>query len=292
MGQTVYVWRDLERELDLWGKACARARFWVRDDDASKITPQLERLDQLATSHGIQIGLAVIPALLSADFITYLNSGAAPFFPMCHGWDHANHGVQGKPSEFGPERPLGEQLQDLERARAAFCAAFHIAPVFVPPYDNIAPSTAEALPSAGFAALSCAPSRVVQRLTRLHGRFAWLPALPVSPPLPVRSLDVHVDPVDWYRDLPTASERAEIEQKVVRELRLRRKRYVDPTTPIGILLHHLMHDDAIWAVTDELIGVLQAHPATTFLPLGEIMPAREATAPDPIGPTERSLVSA
>ncbi|MFX9123728.1 hypothetical protein ABTN41_19840, partial [Acinetobacter baumannii] len=66
-----------------------------------------------------------------------------------------------------------------------------------------------------------------------------------------------------------------IAETLVGELRLRRKGYVDRTAPVGLLLHHLIHDAAIWSVVDELLAVVRAHPAALFPKLAALMPAKQ-----------------
>lgn len=269
-------WSDVVRELDAWEANDLKARIWVRDDDACHVTPALARLADLARENEIKIGLAVIPGKLGDDLTNYLNSGDAPFHPMCHGWMHQNHGGAGRLAEFGQERPLGEQLADLKRAHEVFSAAFVVAPVFVPPFNQIDVATAGKLPEIGFAALSSAPGVRLQRLARLNAKAPWLPALPVSKGFDVRRLDVQIDPVDWGR--ATARPERAIAETVCGELRLRRKGYVERSAPIGLLLHHLIHDDAIWSVAGEFLSVLRQHPAATFPKLSELMPRRSDAA--------------
>lgn len=267
------VWSSVVGELDCWRASGLSARFFVRDDDACHVTPQLERLTRLAHDHGVEIGLAVIPGKLGPDLTAYLNSGTSPFHPMCHGWMHQNYGAAGRLAEFGCERPIQVQVADLKRAHAAFAQAFDVAPVFVPPFNQIDRKTAAALPGIGFADLSSAPDMWLQRLARLHARYAWLPSIPVGSGLGLRPLDVQIDPVDWGR--ATARPGGAIAETLVGELRLRRKGYVDRTAPVGLLLHHLIHDAAIWSVVDELLAVLRAHPAALFPKLAALMPAKQ-----------------
>jgi len=266
----VSAWSSVEQELSCWRRAGTFARFWVRDDDAVQATPQLERLSSLAFSHDIDVGLGVIPGRIGDDLISHLNSGSTLFYPMCHGWMHINHGAPGRPAEFGPERPLAIQIDDLRCALAAFRAAFDVPAVFVPPFNRINSCVARELPGVGFAALSSAPSVNLQRLARMAGRAVYLPGIPVRLPVAVRLLDVQIDPVDWSRE--TAQPVELVAETLLGELRIRRKGYVDPALPIGILLHHLIHDEAIWALSGELLAVLRGNPAVHFPRLAEIMP--------------------
>jgi peptidoglycan/xylan/chitin deacetylase (PgdA/CDA1 family) len=256
------LWRSVRLELDRWTAEGLTAQFWIRDDDACAVTPQLERLAGLARRQRVRIGLAVIPAGLTAGLATYLKRGDAPFWPMCHGWSHTNHGRATRPAEFGPERPHAELTADLARARDAFARSLGPEPpVFVPPFGQITDEAARALQSLGFAFLSNGPTLFEARLARLHARTALLPALPWRP-RPSRRLDVHIDPIDWRAK--TAHSRDAIERKLVGELRIRRKRYMAPETPIGVLTHHLVHDGAIWDACEELLAMLRGSAAAAF----------------------------
>src|SRR5690606_39595463 len=52
-------WTALEAELDLWAEAGRVASFWWRDDDATDVTPPLERLLRLKDSTRTPLTLAV-----------------------------------------------------------------------------------------------------------------------------------------------------------------------------------------------------------------------------------------
>jgi hypothetical protein len=256
------AWPSVRLELDRWAAEGLRAQFWVRDDDACAVTPPLERLAELAKRHGIRIGLAAIPAELTHGLAAYLADGASPFWPMCHGWSHTNHGSAVRPAEFGPERPYAELKADAARARQAYARHFGSAPaVFVPPFGRITHELARSLHSLGFAMHSNGPTLFEARLARLHARTAWLPAVPWKPRRS-RRLDVHIDPINWRAK--TAHSLDVIERQLVGELRVRRKRYMAAETPIGLLTHHLVHDEPIWSVCDALLGMLRGNAAVAF----------------------------
>jgi hypothetical protein len=132
---------------------------------------------------------------------------------------------------------------------------------------------AEKLNEAGFVALSNLPSRNLQRLTRLHAHSALIPfnpfgLLPTSPRRKTE-LNVHVDPINWRRK--SSHDPDVIAAQVLGALRMRRKRYTRPSMPIGIMTHHLVHDDAIWRNVRELLERLTQSPAITFPDLSLLM---------------------
>jgi hypothetical protein len=269
------AWVPVRQELDRWRARGLTARFWMRDDDACEVTPQLERLASLARRRGLKIGLAVIPAKLTDALVGYLAADGDCFLPMCHGWSHTNHGSVEKPGEFGPDRPLAAARADCERALERFVSHFGTQPaIFVPPFGCITKDLEAVLGAVGFAGLSNGPSLNLARLTHLHAKFKALPPNPVWA-VRTRALDVHVDPINWRRK--TAHAQEHIASELLGELRLRRKGYIPSSIPIGLLTHHLVHDEAIWSVCDELLDVLQGEPAAAFADLSELF-ARDAPA--------------
>jgi peptidoglycan/xylan/chitin deacetylase (PgdA/CDA1 family) len=270
------AWKPVRQELGRWRARGLTARFWMRDDDACEVTPQLERLAALARRRDFKIGLAVIPSRLTDTLVRSLEADDASFLPMCHGWSHTNYGSVEKPGEFGPDRPLAEAEADCRRAFERFAACFGAHPaIFVPPFGCITKDVEATLGDVGFAALSNGPTLTLARMARLHAKFEVLPPNPFWA-LPARPLDVHVDPIDWRRK--TAHTPEHIAAELLGELRLRRKGYIPSSNPIGLLTHHLVHDEAIWSVCDELLDVLQNEPAVAFADLEELF-ARNTPSP-------------
>src|SRR6185437_984892 len=83
-------WAGLERELDRWHAQGQPATLWLRDDDACRDTPALRRLLTLASSHGIPVAIAVIPATLDATLADAL-SRCREATLVQHGYAHRNH---------------------------------------------------------------------------------------------------------------------------------------------------------------------------------------------------------
>lgn len=77
-----------------------------------------------------------------------------------HGLAHDNHApLDAKPAEFGPHRPLATLREEAARALALAQARVPretLLPVFVPPWNRIAPDLAADLPALGYAGLSAA----------------------------------------------------------------------------------------------------------------------------------------
>lgn len=226
----------LHAEVAAWAAAGLALPLWLRDDDATVPGPALDRLIDAAAGWGLPLHLAVIPAGATPSLAARL--AAAPAVRvLVHGWAHANHEAPGaKKAEFGAARPaalaLAEAGQGLRRLRGLCGPA--VLPVFVPPWNRIAPEVAAGLPGAGYAALSAVP--------RAAPAVAGL-----------RRIDAELDPVDWH-GTRSALPAAEVARRAAAALAERRRAGSAP--PLGLLTHHLVHDPAIWALTDRLVRAL------------------------------------
>jgi peptidoglycan/xylan/chitin deacetylase (PgdA/CDA1 family) len=222
-------WRTLAEELDRWADAGRTAEFWLRDDDAVEPSPPLERLLGLAGRFSVPLTLAVIPASTGKALALRL-AAAQNVAVAVHGWSHADHAAPGeKKQELGPHRPASEVLADLERGLAKL-RALHAAlftPVLVPPWNRIEETLLAELPALGFAALSTFGS---------------------SKPAPLRIVNATVDIVDW-RGGRCCRPHAALVDEIVRQLR---SGLGLPGRPVGVMTHHLVHDDDAWIFLSRL----------------------------------------
>jgi len=256
-------WRAVAEELDEWLKRGMVATFWVRDDDAVAVTGPFDRLISVANEFRVEVALAVIPAKLTDRLSKVLLSGDVPCFPMCHGWRHVNYASPLRPSEFGLQRPLEAVIDDAKCAFEEFSRRFGSkAVIFVPPFGQIAKELVEELPNLGFSGVSIAPSLAEARYARVCSRLKY--ARPVWHHVKPRALhyDVHVDPFDWEGNRARSAN--SIAREVVGYLRARRMGFVSPSSPVGLLMHHLKFDEDTWRVSTELLGILVNHPATSW----------------------------
>ena len=259
------TWRDVRQELDRWADLGLKARFWIRDDDACELSPQLTRLQTLALTYDINVGLAVIPGKVKGEVVDWLLAAKRAFFPMCHGWQHTNYGRSGQPEEFGDNRPFAAVRLDAEHAYCAFTRYFGASDaIFVPPFGRIASALVEELPRIGFAAISTGPRLLERAMLRLHLRLRWTPIMKIPRKGPLPRFDVQIDVIDWERR--TARDRAEIAAELVANLSLRRRGLLPPGHPVGLLTHHLAHDEAVWHLCHDLLDGLGQHEAVE--PLG------------------------
>ena len=241
-----FGWADLGRELD---RCATPVPFWWRDDDAVADTPALAALLDLRTELGVPLALAVIPAQVEASLVERLKDEGRVSV-LQHGWDHMNHAAAGAPKS---EYPAGRRAVEVqaqvtegrERLEARFPARF--LRVFVPPFNALDESCVAPLRAVGLRHLS------------LSTDFAGLD-------LPSRN--VHADVIDWR--LGRAVPAAKAIRSVILALRLRRFGLVEAARPIGVLTHHLVHDDGIWSLARELLGRLQQHENAVFVPIEQV----------------------
>jgi predicted deacetylase len=242
-------WQALTEELDRWASAGRTAYFWWRDDDAVATTPALERLIGLHRISAVPLALAIIPAQAKPGLAERLRN-EPNIAALQHGWAHQNHAAPAeKKSEFPNKRSINERLADMSAGHECLqnlLAPDQLQPVFVPPWNRLAPDTLPAMPGLGYAAVSAYQAR----------QSYW-----AAPGLAV--LNTHIDPIDWHsNDNGAAAERS----LAAACLHLRAMRAGEQhLQPLGLLTHHLRHDEAIWAFTDQFLSRTAAHPAVRWL---------------------------
>jgi len=242
----VPAWDAVARELDLWQRSGVQARFWWRDDDATQESRPLDRLLDLRRALDLPLAIAAIPASATPALARRLN-GEAQVRVLQHGWDHRNHAPDGRPkAELARSRDEREVARELAAGRSRMADLFgeRALPVLVPPYNFLAPHLLGVVERLGFRYLS------------LLGDFQSL-AMP--------SRNVHVDVVDWRNG--RAEESEAIARQAIAALRLRRMGFIDRELPVGIMTHHLRHDEEAWLSTEALLDRLRGHGAAKFPPL-------------------------
>lgn len=229
------LFTPLRAALDAAAEAGTPVPVWWRDDDAVAPTPALERLLALAAAHGLPLLLAVIPARAGPALAERV-AQEARVHPAVHGLAHDDHAPPGaRAAEFGAHRPLAALRADAARALDLAHGLFgaRLLPVFVPPWNRIAPELAAALPGLGYAGLSAAEGPPVPGLARA---------------------DATLDPIDW-RGTRSLRDPRGLVAALAEHIRSR------PGLPVGLLTHHLVHDAAVWDFVGALLSRLSAHPA-------------------------------
>ena len=223
-------WQAFDDELARWHDAGNTARFWLRDDDATQPTPALERLLAL----GIPLTIASIPANATPELAARL-AGEAAADVAVHGYAHKNHAPKGeKKQEIGLHRGraaiLDELAQGFARSRQLF--GRQLLPLLVPPWNRIDARLVADLPALGFLGLSTFGGKTFK------------------PENALIVIDTHVDIIDWHGTRggrPLNAVIAELTEA------LAARRQSGSGEPIGVLAHHLVHDEAAWTILKGLV---------------------------------------
>lgn len=248
------TWPDLVEELDRWGESGRHATLWWRDDDAVTATPCLT--DLLSLAERIPLALAVIPAGADPGLAAAL-ADRPDIAVLQHGWRHANHGGDGKKSEFPERRRPSDVAAELTAGRARLAVLFGplARPVLVPPWNRFPAAFEPRLVPAGLVALSqMAPRR--------------------ETPRSIAAVDVHVDVVAWGAGRRFIGDSAAL-GGLVAHLRSRRLGEADAATPTGILTHHLVMDRATAEFLRRLVDLVRTHHAARWVGAAEIFPCAQ-----------------
>jgi len=239
------VWAPLHSELQIWQAEGLSLPFWWRDDDAISDSPALRQLARMASEGGMPVHIAVIPAHADASLSEYL-AVTSGLIPLVHGWAHENHAPPDeKKAEFGAHRPIDALREDADRGFGKLHGLFgsRLKPVFVPPWNRIAPDVIPALPELGYRILSTSTPR--QNRWAAEG---------------LEQINTHIDPIDWKGSRSLIDE-AMLVSNIVQLLQDRRNGVTDAAEPLGLLTHHLVHDPTIWSFCTRLVDMLMSGPA-------------------------------
>lgn len=237
----------LRTHLDWFAERGQTVRFWWRDDDAIEPTPDLERLLAIANAHGVDLALAVIPKDATQALAGRLEHEPHALV-LQHGWQHKNFQdkSQGeKAAELGSRRDLDTLLPQLREGKARLETLFgdRFIPAVVPPWNRIAPGVIRALPGLGLTGLST---------------FTWMHVPGALSGL--THVQSHVDIIKWKKNrrfIGWDSARLRFDLQCTR-------RRTNPAEPIGILSHHLAHDEGCFAFLDEFLSVAADHPGASW----------------------------
>lgn len=243
------IWQPLRDLLQRIAEEGRNVAFWLRDDDAIEPTPALDRLLELTARFAVPLGLAVIPALTGRPLVDRLRDESHTSL-LVHGWSHENHAAgRGKKCELGGERPqdvvLGELRDGLDKLKMLYPA--QLEPMLVPPWNRVAKALLPQLPASGFKAIS------------VYGE--------AERQSPIKLVNTHVDIMDW---VGTRGCRPHSELVAVLMAELER-RISGSDEPIGVLTHHLVHDDACWDFMAKLFEATAGSGAVRWHRVRELM---------------------
>ena len=233
----------LSRRLDALAAAGRRVSFWWRDDDAAAVTPALERLLGLAAGSGVPLALAVIPEPAEEALARRLDAPDLHRLRVLqHGYRHRNHEPAGsRACELGPARAVDTVLAELAGGRDKLAALFsgRFLPVLTPPWNRISVEVAARRGDIGLPGLSTFAS--VERAGH--------------------RLDAHLDPIVWRSTRGYMGD-ARMLSLLDEEIAARQGLHAD--VPVGLLTHHLAHDEAVWRSTATFLAVAGRHPAARW----------------------------
>ena len=244
------LWQLLEDELAHWRAAGMRAQLWLRDDDAVRPSPALDRLIGLAGQFDVPVALAIIPSRTGPDLARRLDR-ARHIHPVIHGWSHANHAPPSeKKQELGPHRARDIVLSELSMglARLSDLHGERLVPMLVPPWNRIDPSLLDDLPALGFAGLSA-----------FGHKLASKPKLPV--------VNTHIDIIDSHAG-NACRDHGMLVNSLVTELAQARAL---GGRAVGILSHHLVSDDDAFRFLRELFTAAAQSGVVRWRSPGEIL---------------------
>lgn len=239
-------WSPVTNELALWRAANLTLPLWWRDDDAVSTTPELAQLIALSEAVGVPVHLAVIPKMADAGLAARVADSGC-LIPVVHGWAHENHAPKpDKKAEFGAGRSdVTDEIQGaMNRLQSLF--GDRLKPMFVPPWNRIAPQHYPALIKAGFTTLS-----------------TFMPRMVPDAATGLQQINTHLDPIAWRKGKSLIAPEQLVAQ-LVQLLLERRTGLADNKEPLGLLTHHLVHDAEVWEFTRQVLLTLQAGPVTIY----------------------------
>jgi hypothetical protein len=246
------LWWPVDRALNAAGDAGGIVEVWLRDDDAVTVTPALDRLTELCDQYGMPILLAVIPEPADEKLSTFV--GIHPLLtPTQHGFNHTNHALPGQRArELGGGRPIAAVISDLQRGLEKLSGLFgsRMTAILVPPWNRIDDDLLPLLPGLGFQAISTFGAR--------QERAPGLAAI-----------NCDLDIIDWKN-----GRRCHPHEKLARRLADLVAAGEGSRHSIGLLTHHLAHDEEAWIFLDACFARLQRHAAVRFITAEQLLRSR------------------
>lgn len=237
------TWQDFRHSIR---RANQIVDFWWRDDDAHRSDPQLDRLLSISSGFDVPLSLAVVPGWLQPSLGEALSQHGERLSCLLHGYAHENHAIPPeRKCEYPASRDVGSVSAELQAGVATLHSALpdHWLGLFVPPWNRMAVEHYPALRNSGLIGLSA--------------RFN-------NSPVPgLCNLPVHVDIIDWQqRQFRGQSACLNDIISLIDE---------GASHPIGIMTHHLDHDEGCWVFLEELFSELRG------LPNCRVLSARDCT---------------
>lgn len=249
----------LNHELAIWRRAWHVPVMWWRDDDTREPTWQLDRL--LDVRRELPLMLAVIP---DVDLHPLANRlGAAENVEVAqHGIDHLNKLAPGGPrSEFLASATQQEISSAVAAGRARLVAAGLPPVTFVPPWNEPNDKLITAISEAKYDSYSIG----------IKGQARG----------GLKHIGAQVDILRW-KGKPHFKGRRRVFDALRKQLEDRRQRGAFDE-PLGILTHHLVHDDAAWTFLDWFVAY--AHKRFDWRSASSLFGAPKTQVANPLFPS-------
>lgn len=229
----------LIEEFAMWIAENRQIRLFLRDDDAISDTPALRKLSDMCAHYSAPLLLAAIPKFADKSLAKLI--GKVPLLtPAVHGYAHVSHSpMDHKPCEHDRFRPLETVVEEMVTARETLSALFdrNLSGLLVPPWNRIHDEVLPHITQSGFAGISA------------HG---WMKDAMRAP-----MVNVHMDIMHWSGGV-VGRDREWIYRELAENLATARK---SDWQPVGILTHHLVHDDQAWDSLEAILEVAEIHRA-------------------------------
>jgi len=229
---------ELTAHLDWFAERGRKVRFWWRDDDAIEPTPALDRMLEIANRHRVDVALAVIPKTATEALADRLAEETHALV-LQHGFQHKNFqrkDLGEKAAELGARRDPDELMAQLTEGKARLKALFgdKFITAMVPPWNRIDPEISRRLPGIGLPGLS---SFTWHNFPRAH------------------QVQSHIDILKWKKQVRFIGWTSAYLRF---DLQLTRRRNTRPE-PLGILSHHLAHDEECFAFLETFLEIAAHH---------------------------------
>ncbi|MDX0319654.1 polysaccharide deacetylase [Sinorhizobium meliloti] len=249
------IWQTLANRLDRLQETGGSIDFWLRDDDAVEPTAALHRLLDLTDRFSVPVSLAVIPAHTDERLSRCL-AGRPHVDVAVHGWSHQNHApVTEKRQELGGHRSREMVAADLRAGWARLRSLYPTAmvPLLVPPWNRIDPGLVAGLHEIGFRALSVFGPEEGAKSAALR-----VPGLQL--------INAHVDVMDWH-----GTRGCRPYGEILRDIDSRLDEIEKGGGTVGILTHHLVHDESVWEFLSGLFDVTASHAACRWRRVADLI---------------------
>ncbi len=212
--------------------------IFIRDDDVSELSQNLERLWKLCSKWKAPIVFGAIPKKINPSAVKFLLKVKKQEPELVdivqHGWEHKNYGSEKEKYEFGKTRNYSQQKKDILNGKKLMKKYFgkDFFPAFIPPFHGYDENTLKIISQLKFKVFSGGEK------TNLKG-------------IPFLDLPTRVSLNKYTKKEPLTFPLEEIIKKIVRELNF------GPLNVWGVLLHH--RDIQNFEVVDKTIRALKIY---------------------------------